>query len=229
MLKEIIKTKEDLFGACLGTFFADGCISKNRYTGVKGGKYAYAEFTHTAKNLDYLKLKKELLEMIPNCTCKITEHNKKTENKTYSLYRLMTNVNDYFADIRDQIYDENRIKIFPEKLINKITDFGLFLLYLDDGTLKVRYYENSQKLREARVTFCLNSFTLEEIKTFQKWLKEKYDVDSKYYLFTKNLAPKRGYVLWTNTTNTRKLMNVFDKFYNLVPSMQYKFLKFHTL
>ena len=210
---------EDIKNALLGTIFADGSIGKIRTDGSRNGTNGELEITHTSRNLDYLKLKKELLEMIPNCTCKITEHNKKTENKTYSLYRLMTNVNDYFADIRDQIYDENRIKIFPEKLINKITDFGLFLLYLDDGTLKVRYYENSQKLREARVTFCLNSFTLEEIKTFQKWLKEKYDVDSKYYLFTKNLAPERGYVLWTNTTNTRKLMNVFDKFYNLVPSM----------
>ena len=40
---------------------------------------------------------------------------------------------------------------------------------------------------------------------------------------------KAGIFMMKNTTNTKKLMEVFDKFYNLIPSMNYKFLKFHLL
>ena len=77
--------------ALLGTIFADGSIGKVRTSQTRTIANGDLEITHTSKNLDYLKIKKELLEMIPGIKTRIAEHNKKTDTKTYTLFRLNTN------------------------------------------------------------------------------------------------------------------------------------------
>lgn len=227
MLKEFIKNEEEAKIALMGTILADGSIQKERPTAYKDK--TYIEITHTSKNLDYLKAKKELFETIPEVNCTIKEHNKQGKNKPYKLFRLCTNSTTYFKEVRDMLYDSFRIKKFPKETIDHFNDLSLLLLYLDDGTLKVRYYEGTSKLREARVTFCLDSFTYDEMKYFQTYLKNKYDIDTSIYRHSKNLPINRGFRIWTNTSNTRKFMNLIDKYYNCIPSMQYKFLKFYSL
>ena len=100
-------------------------------------------------------------------------------------------------------------------------------MYLDDGTLRVRYYEGTDKLREARVMFCLDSFTYQEMKYFQQYLLDKYNIKTGIYRHSKNMEINRGFRIWTNTENTKKFMNIIDKYYDCIPSMKYKFLKFY--
>lgn len=220
---------EDIKIALLGTIFADGSISKKRTDGSRNGAGSNLEITHTSKNLDYLKLLKYLLEKIEGVTVKIAEHNKKTDLKTYTLYRLTTNRHKWFTELRDIIYDSNRIKIFPKEYIDKFNILSLLFLYLDDGTLRVRMYEGTSKIRELRVTFCLDSFTLKELDYFRDYLKDTYNIDSRIYRHSKMKDLNRGFRIWLNTLNTKKFMSIIDKYYNLVPSMQYKFIKFYSL
>lgn len=227
MLKEFIKNEEEAKTALMGTILADGSIQKERTTAYKDK--TYIEITHTSKNLDYLRAKKELFELLPNVECSIKEHNKQKENKIYKLFRLTTNSTVYFKEVRDILYDNFRIKRFPKEIIDNFNDLSLLFLYLDDGTLRVRYYEGTSKLREARVTFCLDSFTYNEMKYFQTYLKNKYDIDTSIYRHSKKLPLNRGFRIWTNTSNTRKFMDIIDKYYDCIPSMQYKFLKFYSL
>ena len=220
---------EDIKIALLGTIFADGSISKKRTDGSRNGAGSNLEITHTSKNLDYLKLLKYLLEKIEGVTAKIAEHNKKTDLKTYTLYRLTTNRHKWFTELRDIIYDSNRIKIFPKEYIDKFNVLSLLFLYLDDGTLRVRMYEGTSKIRKLRVTFCLDSFTLKELDYFRDYLKDTYNIDSRIYRHSKMKDLNRGFRIWLNTLNTKKFMSIIDKYYNLVPSMQYKFIKFYSL
>ena len=39
----------------------------------------------------------------------------------------------------------------------------------------------------------------------------------------------RGFRVWFNTLNTNKFMNLITQYYDLVPSMQYKFTKYYSL
>lgn len=229
LIDKFIKTEEDAKIALLGTILADGSIGRQRTGGSRNGTNADLEITHTSKNLDYIKLKKYVLEKIEGMTCRIKEHNKKTEAKTYTLFRLSTNRHPWFTKLRSILYDSNRVKLFPKSIIDQLNDFSLFFMYLDDGTLRVRYYPGTERIREARVTFCLDSFTLEEQKYFMQVLKEKYDIDSHFYRHSKNMSLDRGFRVWFNTENTNKLMNIIDKYYELVPSMQYKFVKYYLL
>lgn len=242
MLKDFIIDQEYLKAALLGTIMADGYIGKARVVkGHKNPAYQHKapfEVTHTSKNLDYLKEVKTLIEMLPDTKCTIRQHNKVIKDKDkkrytkdkYFLYRLSTNSTRFFAQIRDKIYyfkNGARYKKFPKNIIYQMNDMALLLLYLDDGTLRVRYRDNGIDFREFRVTFCLNSFTLQELKDFAEFLKSKYDIESHYYKFSRNMEENRGYVLWLNTTNTKKFMEIINKFYDFVPSMQYKFVKYY--
>lgn len=232
MLKEFVKNEEEAKIALLGTILADGSIQKERYTPSNNIRYkykTYVEITHTSKNLDYLREVGELFKMIEGVTYKIVAHNKVTKDKVHSLYRLYTNSTPYFSELRDILYNKNRVKLFPKEVINNMTDLSLLLLYLDDGSLKVRYYKNSLRVREIRVTFCLDSFTIEELEYFRSFLKEKYSIDSHIYKHSKNTELNRGFRIWLNTQNTKKFMNVINKFYNQVPSMNYKFTKYYSL
>lgn len=227
MLKEFIKNEEYAKNAILGTIFADGSITKARKKSFI--KKSYLEVTHTSKNLDYLKELKSVLEDVLNIKCRIVEHSKHSENKTYLLYRLCTESNEWFAEIRDSIYSKNRIKTFPSKYIEMFNELSLLFLYLDDGTLKVRFYEGTSKIREARITFCLDSFTYEELQYFQKYLLNKYNIKTGIYRHSKNMELNRGFRIWANTENTKKFMEIIDIYYQCIPSMQYKFLKYYSL
>lgn len=225
MLKEFIKDKEEIKRALLGTIFADGHIAQ-----IKGKSYitkTYIEITHTSKNLDYLKEVKELFEEL-GYKCSIKEHNKKTKEKSYTLFRLSTSSSEELIKLRELLY-ENKVKKFPKELINAFNDLSILLLYLDDGTLRVRYKEGTSELREARVTLCLDSFTFEELSYFQRFLKNKYDIDTHMYRHSKDMPLNRGFRIWTNTENTKKFMEIINKYFNCIPSMQYKFLKYYSL
>ena len=143
---------EDIKNALLGTIFADGSIGKVRTDGSRNGTNGELEITHTSKNLDYLKLIKNFLEKIEGIKVRISEHNKKTELKTYTLYRLNTNRHIWFTELRNDIYDSNRIKKFPKEYIDKFNILSLLFLYLDDGTLKIKMCEGTSKIREADAT-----------------------------------------------------------------------------
>lgn len=227
MLKEFIKTKEEARRALLGTIIADGSLCKARNKSYY--KKCYLEITHTSKNLDYLKQIKSILQDVLDIKCSITEHNKKTSDKTYSLFRLITESTEQFRELRDILYSQNGNKLFPKEIIDSFTDISLLLLYLDDGTLRVRYYEGTSRLREARITLCLDSFTYNEMRYFQDWLYTRYNIKTRIYRHSKNMDIDRGFRLWTNTENTRKFMDILNKYYECIPSMKYKFLKYYSL
>lgn len=227
-LNEFIKTEEDAKKALLGTILCDGSLGKQRTDGSRNGTNADFEVTHTSKNLDYIKLKRDLFTMI-GVESRITEHNKKTAEKTYRLYRLSTCRSPWLTGVRDLLYDKQRHKLLPKNVVDNLSDLALFFMYLDDGTLRVRCYEGTSKIRECRASFCMDRFTLDEVLYFETFLLKEYGISSRHYRHSKNMPVHRGFRIWMNTENTSKLMCVFDKFYNLVPSMQYKFIKYYSL
>ena len=221
-------TEEFIKNALLGSILADGSLGKQRTDGSRNGTNADLEFTHTSKNLDYLKFKKTLLSKI-GIESNISEHNKKVKEKVYTLFRLHSKRNYWLTEVRNALYDSYRIKKFPKEVIENFNSLSLLLMYLDDGTLRIRYYEGTSKIREIRVTFCLDSFLISEINYFRDWLKTTYDIDTKIYRHSKMEDVRRGYRVWMNTQNTLKFMNLIDEYYNMIPSMNYKFVKYYSM
>lgn len=220
-LKEFVEDQYEAEKAMIGTILADGSISYSRRNS-KGS----LEVTHTARNLDYLKLKKELFEMIDGVVCTIKPKNKITPEKTYELFRVSTNNHDIFSKYRDLLYvkiNDKRVKTIPAEVLEEMSDFGLFLMYLDDGTIRVRFYDGTDRIREIRVTLCLESFSIEELIVMRKWFEDRY-----------NISPNinkhgNGFRLVFNTQKTRDFLKIISKYQDLVPSMKYKFLEYYNL
>ncbi len=227
-LKELFNNEFEIKSALLGTILADGSINKQR---TPKGRSS-CEITHTSKNLDYLQFKKELFELLPDCKCTIKPHNKTTKDKTYLLYRLSTNRTDWITQLREDLYitkNNKRIKIVPDEYINKFTEFTFLLMYLDDGCLRIKY--NKQGIpTQFRITLCLESFSLEELIKITNKFNQIFEVEFRMYKHYKyEDRPNYGYRPYISTKGTLKIMEFLDKYYNLIPSMNYKFPKYYLL
>ena len=176
--------------------------------------------THSKEQRDYMEFKADILDLKDVVKMKFRSRQtylKKT-GKTYEQYQCHSNNNTYATSLYNYCY-RNNVKIVNDKILNSITDFGLFLWYLDDGYLNVRYYPNTDKIKEYRMFLYTMNFTIDEVKTIQAWLERKYDISP-------NINRKQnGYILYFNSSKTRKFMEIIEPFYNLVPSLNRKFLK----
>lgn len=212
-LKQYIKNDFELKGAILGSLMGDMCIIK-RY------KNGYFSMTHGKEQKDYLEFKRQILNMNPIVTTKVRERNTylKRTNKTYLEYHCVSNTNTYATNLYNMVYDNGK-KIINENILNALTDFGLFLWYLDDGYLNIRYHKDTNKIKEYRIFLYTMNFTLDEVNLIKSWFEIKYDISP-------NINKKQnGYILYFNGLKTRRFMEIIDPFYNLVPCLNRKFLK----
>lgn len=216
-LKEIIKNDFELNGAILGSLMGDLCVCKK--SNAKETHNAWFTMTHGKEQKEYLLFKSEILKLNPLTTIKISErivHLKSTE-KDYLEYQCVSNQNKYATQMYKRVHKDGR-KIVTEDILNSITDFGLFLWYLDDGYLNIRRNEDG-KIKEYRIFLYTMGFTLEEVKLIKSWFECKYNISP-------NINKKQnGYILYFNGKKTREFMKIIDPFYNLVPCLNRKFLK----
>lgn len=227
-LNKLFENTKEIENALLGTIFADGSLNKQ----VTPNGRASCEITHTSKNLDYLQFKKELFELLPECKCTIKPHNKKAKQKTYLLYRLATNRTDWLTSVRNDIYeikDNKRVKHLPKDYIDRFNIISFLLLYLDDGCLRVKYKKNGEP-SQFRMTLCLESFPKEELEYLIQWINKTFDVEfHMYHHYKYEEHPELGWRPWISTKGTMKIMEKLNQFYDLIPSMQYKFPKYYLL
>ena len=214
-LNKYIHNRMELKGAIIGRLRGDLCIFK-----IGGGKSnAWFTMTHGVEQKEYLELKTNILNMHPLVNAKISERNthlKKTDSD-YLEYQSVSNRNKYATYLYNLVYP-NKKKIVNKKILDQITDFGLFLWYLDDGYLNIRRYPDGN-IKEYRIFLYTMNFTFEEVVVIKNWFIEKYNISP-------NINKKQnGYILYFNASKTRDFMKIIDPFYNLVPCLNRKFLK----
>lgn len=214
-LNKYIKNRKDLKGAIFGMLMGDLGMCK------LDGKNANAWFTmtHSDEQYEYQMIKSKILEMHPLVTTKTSERftHLKSTGKDYHQWQTISNRNKYATSIYKIIYPNHK-KIVTRDILDKITDFGLFLWYLDDGYLNIRRRKDGT-IKEYRMFLFTNGFTVDEVKTIKKWFEDKYNISP-------NINKKgKGYILYFNAEKTRRFMSIINKFYGLVPCLNRKFLK----
>ena len=213
-LKQYIKNDYELNGAILGTLMGDMCIIKRDCGNAR------FQMTHSKEQEQYIKFKCDILNMKSIVKAKISDRATflKETGKEYIQYQCTSNQNKYATQMYNRVYN-GKIKIVNEDILNSITDFGLFLWYLDDGYLNIRYYKDSAKIKEYRMFLYTMNFTLEEVKVIKSWFERRYNISP-------NINKKQnGYILYFNGSKTREFMKIIEPFYDLVPCLNRKFLK----
>lgn len=187
----------------------------------KGNKNGTFALTHSSKQECFMKYKIEVLEKnniyFNNIRKRVTTL---SNDKSYNQVQCESKVSKLAKAIRNTMYHDG-VKTINKKTLNKITDFGLLMWYLDDGYLSVIRKPNGD-IKEYRTFIYTNCFTLHEVNLIKKWFEYKHDISP-------NINKKEGkYILYFNSSKTRKLMSIFSKF-DIPECMKYKILSNHII
>ena len=213
-LKEIVKNRRDYRAAVIGMLLGDGCVFA-----TKSKKECLFCMTHCPKQLEYMQFKSDVLLLNPTVKMYFSSRKTVVANKTFFQYQAMSNSNRFFSFMKRIFYKPN--KCISYKLLRNLTPFGIYLWYLDDGSLLVRKDLESDKIKEYRIILYTSSFTLDEVKTIRSYFFDTYNISP-------NINKKEGhYVLYFNGAKTREFMKIIDPYYDCVECMKYKFLKYY--
>lgn len=123
-----------------------------------------------------------------------------------------------FVYFRNLLY-KNRKKVITEDVLNLLNETSLMLWWLDDGNLC-----RKQTLNKKPGSYCLRFYiyrTMEECMIFQKWFKEKYNIQW-------NIVKSSTEGLFNFYCGVRegvKFINLFQETVRTkIPSMSYKVL-----
>lgn len=190
----------------LGSWMGDGSIRRN-------SKNAHFRLTHCEEQYEYLKYKRSILE--ENNLLWFSESKRigggysKEDGVRYSIESQCTPL---LNDIYEKCYTNGKAN-FNIEYINQIDDYGLYIWYLDDGSL----------LPNNTVVFCTDNFTYEDNVFIQKYFLDNYSIETK--IFTVPGLTEIHYRQRINPSGFDKFIAVIDKYKNEVESMEYKLEK----
>ena len=187
----------------------------------KGNKNGTFSLTHSLKQECYMKYKLDILEKNNIHFYKIRDRVTTLKNgKSYNQVQTESKASKLAKAVRNSMYIDG-VKKINKKTLNKITDLGLLMWYLDDGYLSIIRKSNGD-IKEYRTFIYTNCFTLGEINLIKKWFENKHDISP-------NINTKEGkYILYFNSSKTRKLMSIFNDF-EIPECMKYKILSNHIV
>lgn len=188
----------------LGSWLGDGNI--RRTTNCINTQL---RITHGEDQYEYLQYKKSILE--ENNLLFFTENSREggsTFKNSKKRYEISSQHTPLLNDIYDKCYPNGKA-IFNKEYFYQLDDYGLFIWYLDDGSLQ----------RNKHIILCTDNFTYEDVVEMQNYFKKIYNTDTKIFSIREN-----QYRLRFNQENTQKFFNIINKYKNEVKCMNYKFI-----
>lgn len=200
-------------GILYGLVLGDGNLhlAKNNFN----TQYCKLTIGHSPKQQEYLNHKIDLLHsVLGGKRPKLYEYKSfnKQSQKEYTNIQT-TKTNKYFKQMHRVLYPFGQ-KIFTKQCLNYLTDQGLALWFMDDGSGTIcRNKQNKICGCMIRIaTYC----SLEEIKIIKDWFKEKYDIDIKFD------CDKRSnrFSVRLNTKDSHKFISIVKPYIH--KNMEYK-------
>lgn len=182
----------ELDSAVYAMVLGDGYITKPNKAGN-----CRIQFCHSLKNKKYLFWKKSILDQIGGCELKYYEDSYKNSKngKIYKRCILYSNPNRYFRKIRDRIYVNGK-KTLNEKILSKLTDLSLAILWQDDGCLTIAsqkdYKGHFYSFVLPELAFC--NFSEVENNLFIEWLSRKFGIESVIKIHKSNKKSDQIYI-----------------------------------
>lgn len=198
-IKDRLNKRQEQF--IIGTLLGDGSLYLwGRY------KNARLKIQHTEKDKEYVKFKHSILKnFVLGRIYREIKFNKKVK-KDYSSLMFVTTTHPEFTTFHELFY-RKRKKIVNDKILNRLTPFGLAIWIMDDG-----YYNKKGKF----IALYTMNFTYKEHLMIQNWFKKKYGISPKIDYHKQS----NKYYLRFNSLDTQKLVNVIRPF--IIPSMRRK-------
>lgn len=210
----------DVKSAALGMVLGDAYIQPR-------ASNARLSIAHSPKVLDYVELKKTVLEQVEGIKVKYKHviHKNRKLDREYPQLRVWSNTHSFFTKIRERVYKPK--KQINKRLLNSINEYGLAFWFMDDGHLSLRHNvvrseadvgtrPKDRSISSRTIIFNTQGFSVEENEIISEWLKDRWGLDS-VVKFSRNLP-----FIFLNTGNSRKLVDIIRPYVLCVPSMYKK-------
>lgn len=198
------KFNKDSRNLLIAMLLGDGTISNNNVF----------KLSHCAEQREFLQWKINLLNKFGIKNNGIKEYissNGYNIGKTvlYSQLNIIP-----FVKVLRRIYYKPKKKIANRKLLNRLTDLGIAIWYMDDGAISFRKSGNKVHGFYIRISTCIPK---EDLQIIIDYFKEVWDVS--FYAFSEG---KGTYSLCCGTKEGINFINIIKKYVEQVPSMKYK-------
>jgi len=177
--------------------------------------------THGVTQKDYLDYKVQLLGNLVRSKSRF-DSGVGTYSKT-GTYRATTLSRPEIAQIRHDLYGEEKKKRISRTYLEQLDELGLALWYLDDGSLitaKYRYKRvgdgGTSVYSTTRSTLSMYGFPAADVREVCLWLQERWGVESRITVTAK------GPMIWLTVSGTQRLHEIIALY--TPPVMQYKLL-----
>jgi hypothetical protein len=181
---------------------------------IYGTKNKLFRCGHGPKQLNYLKLKAEMLKEFMGAGIYEDKKRQDGEWKARSTFILNTRRNEVFTEIYKVCYSDKK-KYVTKKWLDKIDERGLCFWFLDDGTVTRK--KNGNKLTASIATL---SFSKEDMDILSNWLKKKWELNHTILKVKKYEGRDMGYQICFSSISTKKLLKLIAPY--VIPCMSYK-------
>jgi hypothetical protein len=193
-------------GRIVGSLFGDSSIHINH-----PNSYRYS-ITHSAKQKEYLEYKRNLFSKDLNCEFPEIRHEEKKDH-----YQLQKCHVIFGSSLYDLIYP-NSIKTFTRKALNLLTNEGIAIWYMDDGSL----CRKSDKCSTLRLHTCF--LDIEEAYIVINYFSSRHNIE---FRLEKQYDRRNGKTYYNvsiyNIPMIKKFMKIVEP-YITVDCMKYKIL-----
>lgn len=198
-IRSVLDTKHQANGAIIGMVLGDSGLRKYRNTAMLT--------RHKAAQRPYLEWKARLLRAYLGGV--ITEF----DNSGYPGV-------DWYVPATRKLnwmygwFYKNGKKQVSSHLLNRLTDLGLAIWYMDDGCLALQRKNGHIKARP--FTIATHAFGWNGNRIIQDALAARWGLE------TRIIRDGSAHYIWGNTANTKRLIEIIQPYVSQVPTMLYK-------
>lgn len=204
-----IRTSSELTGALVGTLLGDSYINN-------GNNYVCEQ---TSEQL--ILYKKSILEQIAEKEINLHTRTRKPaivhNNSKVSVFKRTFSItarHAIFRKLREELYKSGDKQV-SMSVLNKLTDEGLALWIMDDGTMSYSASNHTKYLR-----ICTDSFDDFSINQIQQFFSERYNVETKVYMHNSGNGSTSKPRIQFNAHNAQKIISIVYKY--TLPEFYYK-------
>lgn len=203
-------------GAIIGMVFGDSYINVRTRKNTKGSQFESSEMrtVHNIKQKDYCEHKAALIKKYLGGNFNVTIQNNGKDGKFLSASFSVSN--KYFKLIKRWTYPNGK-KTFTKFNLDFLTDEGIAIWYMDDGSARRNYN------KDGYVSSCSTSIATmcskEEVDDIIEWFMINHEIEFKAR-FDKRCSEGQQWYIECNTENSRKFAVLVQPY--IIDSMLYK-------
>lgn len=200
-------------GILIGLILGDGYLSKpDKWNSVS------IEIEHTESQKSYIEYKYDLtMKILGGKKVKLHKRIRNRKSSNLISYRFRKG-HKYLRLLRNKIYPKGK-KVLSKEVLNYLTDFGVALWVMDDGTCSLKKNKEG-KIKSCQFKLCLCLPNIKECEDVCSFFKERYDSNFKIVKHMKSKEGQQLYSILANTTEYRKVANKIKKYF--IEDMKYK-------